>query len=246
MARPRFFVAFAAFLGRRPCNCKKAFLAAAEIPVLEERLAMLFVRRGNAGMTFREIIASIRYAFGGVLRFSGRDGRGLFWPWAIFVFLLMQAVSILVMIPVMFSGFMRVIQAVQKQDFSSGAGPDPAAVERATAQMMAGLGWLWIPTALIDAVMVALLAAAVTRRLHDRDRTALWGLLPLPFKAIGVAFMPATFAFALAPTQPNPAMKLLLLQAPFFWGSLLWLCFLLAGEGTKGPNRFGDTTREAP
>jgi predicted small lipoprotein YifL len=41
-------------------------------------------------------------------------------------------------------------------------------------------------------------------------------------------------------------MKLLLLQAPFFWGSLLWLCFLLAGEGTKGPNRFGDATREAP
>ena len=41
-------------------------------------------------------------------------------------------------------------------------------------------------------------------------------------------------------------MKLLLLQAPFFWGSLLWLCFLLAGEGTKGPNRFGEATREAP
>ena len=197
-------------------------------------------------MTFREIMASIRYAFGGVLRFSGRDGRGLFWPWAIFVFLLMQAVSILIMIPVMFGRFMRVIQAVQKQDFSSGAGPDPVAVEQATAQMMAGLGWLWIPTALIDAIMVALLAAAVTRRLHDRDRTALWGLLPLPFMAIGVAFMPDTFAFAVAPAEPSPAMKLLLLQAPFFWGSLLWLGFLLAGEGTKGPNRFGDTTREAP
>ena len=55
-------------------------------------------------MTFREMMASIRYAFGSVLRFSGRDGRGLFWPWAIFVFLLMQAASMLVMIPVMFGG----------------------------------------------------------------------------------------------------------------------------------------------
>jgi uncharacterized membrane protein YhaH (DUF805 family) len=197
-------------------------------------------------MSFREIMAAIRYALGSVLRFSGRDSRGLFWPWAIFVFLLMQAASMLVMIPVMFGGFMRVIQAVQKEDFSSGAGPDPAAVERATAQMFAGLGWLWIPTALIDAIIVALLAAAVTRRLHDRDRTALWGLLPLPFMVIGVAFMPDTFAFAVAPAEPSPAMKLLLLQAPFFWGSLLWLCFLLAGEGTKGPNRFGQATREAP
>jgi uncharacterized membrane protein YhaH (DUF805 family) len=207
---------------------------------------MLFDERGIAEMTFREMMAAIRYALGSVLRFSGRDGRGLFWPWAIFVFLLMQAASMLIMIPVMFGGFMRVIQAVQKQDFASGAGPDPAAVERAMAQMVTGFGWLWIPTALIDAIIVALLAAAVTRRLHDRDRTAFWGLLPLPFKAIGVAFMPATFAFALAPTQPNPVMKLLLLQAPFFWGSLLWLCFLLAGEGTKGPNRFGQATREAP
>ncbi|HMG47709.1 MAG TPA: DUF805 domain-containing protein [Allosphingosinicella sp.] len=197
-------------------------------------------------MTFREMMAAIRYALGSVLRFSGRDGRGLFWPWAIFVFLLMQAASMLIMIPVMFSGFMRVLQTIQKQDFESGAGPDPAVVERAMAQMVTGFGWLWIPTALIDAIIVALLAAAVMRRLHDRDRTAFWGLLPLPFKAIGVAFMPATFAFALAPTQPNPAMKLLLLQAPFFWGSLLWLCFLLAGEGTKGPNRFGQATREAP
>lgn len=207
---------------------------------------MLSCCGGIDEMSFREIMASIRYALGSVFRFSGRDRRGLFWPWAIFVFLLMQAASMLVMIPAMFSGFMRVIQAVQKEDFASGAGPDPAAVERATAQMMAGLGWLWIPTALIDAIIVALLAAAVTRRLHDRDKTAFWGLLPLPFMAIGVAFMPETFAFAVAPSEPNPVMKLLLLQAPFFWGSLLWLCFLLAGEGTKGPNRFGPATREAP
>lgn len=197
-------------------------------------------------MNFKEVMASIRYAVGAVPRFSGRDGRRLFWPWAIFVFLLMQLASMLVMIPAMFGGFMQVLQAAQTQDFADGAGPDPAAVERAKAQMMAGLGWLWIPTALIETVVVALLAAAVTRRLHDRDRTALWGLLPLPFMAAGVAFMPQGMAFAASPTPLNPAIKFLILSSPFFWAALLWLGFLLARKGTDGPNRFGEATRETP
>lgn len=193
-------------------------------------------------MSFSQILSSVRYGLAGVARFSGRDANRLFWPWAGFIFLLTQAAAMAVMLPAIFGGIMRAFETMSRSDFAR----DPAAADRLAAQMMAGLGWLWMPMAVIEAVAILLLAAAVTRRLHDRDRTALWGLLPLPFMAIGLAFMPQAFALAAAPAQPSPELMLLYASTPFFWGALLLVGWLLAGAGTNGPNRFGPATRETP
>jgi uncharacterized membrane protein YhaH (DUF805 family) len=197
-------------------------------------------------MNFREVMASIRYAFVSMFRFSGRDARGLFWPWAIFVVLLGQALQMLAMTPVMAGSFVRMVEAVRPRDYDGGAAVDPAVIERAVTRMMTDLGALWLPMAVIHIVTVAALAAAVVRRLHDANRTALWALLPLPFMALSTALMPAAFAFAAAPAKPTAQMQLLLLSGPFFWAALLWLGFLLAGKGTDGPNRFGEATSETP
>jgi uncharacterized membrane protein YhaH (DUF805 family) len=197
-------------------------------------------------MNFHEVMASIRYALGSVFRFSGRDARGLFWPWAIFVVLLEQAVGMLAMIPAMARSVVRIAEVARPRDYGGGAAVDPAAIERAVTQMAADLGTVWLLLAVIHVVTVAALAAAVVRRLHDGDRTALWALLPLPFMALSTALMPAAFAFAAAPAKPTVEMQLLFLSGPFFWAALLWLGFLLAGKGTDGPNRFGEATSETP
>ena len=85
---------------------------------------------------------------------------------------------------------------------------------------------------------VVLLGSAVARRLHDRDRSGLWGALPLPFIAIALAIMPRVFA-----DFSGGAPDLLLFFALFFnnllyLGSLVLLLFLLGGKATAGDNRW--------
>ena len=96
---------------------------------------------------------------------------------------------------------------------------------------------VWLGVAV--AVAVALLAAAVTRRLHDRDESGLWGLMPLPFVAIDVVGFPralTNYALGVADTW---------LVAGLFANNLVYLATLggllvmLARDGTPGPNRYG-------
>jgi uncharacterized membrane protein YhaH (DUF805 family) len=91
------------------------------------------------------------------------------------------------------------------------------------------------------AATVVLLAAAVARRLHDRNRRGYWGLLPLPFLAAGLALMPGIFERAAAGREiPDPRLFLaLVLNNLVYLAALGFLIVLLAGPGTTGPNRFG-------
>ena len=63
---------------------------------------------------------------------------------------------------------------------------------------------LFWPIVLINLVTVLLLAAAVARRLHDRNRTALWGLLPLPSMILGLVAMPTKMPIFAAQAEPDP------------------------------------------
>ncbi|KQM13099.1 hypothetical protein ASE49_13830 [Novosphingobium sp. Leaf2] len=90
--------------------------------------------------------------------------------------------------------------------------------------------------AVIFSKVTVLLAAAVTRRLHDCDKAGWWGIMPLPFVAFGLVAMPKLFA------QPTPDTRLffvLLLNNMLYIAALAWLVALLSGEGTKGANRYG-------
>jgi uncharacterized membrane protein YhaH (DUF805 family) len=58
------------------------------------------------------------------------------------------------------------------------------------------------------ALAVVLLAAAVTRRLHDRGRRGWWGLPPLPFLLVGMTAFPRFFNSTLAGEMTPDAMKL--------------------------------------
>jgi uncharacterized membrane protein YhaH (DUF805 family) len=92
------------------------------------------------------------------------------------------------------------------------------------------------------AVVVALLAAAVARRLHDRGRRGWWGLPPAIFLAVGLSLFPHFFHATLSGEVTPATMAmfgLILANNLLYLASLVLLTILLAGSGQSSENRFG-------
>jgi uncharacterized membrane protein YhaH (DUF805 family) len=186
------------------------------------------------------IIASIVYGFGNVLGFSGRDARGRFWPYAIFIFLAASLISYVAMIPELMRMMQGSIEVISQR--TPGAPASPEEIDAIARELMPNFEFMMLVTLIVDVVAAALLAAAVARRLHDRDRRGYWGLLPLPSFALGFALAPELLSgLSFQPAVPRD-MTLVMwasLNSVFMWGLLIFVVVLLAGEGTSGPNRFG-------
>ncbi|HEY0414037.1 MAG TPA: DUF805 domain-containing protein [Allosphingosinicella sp.] len=189
--------------------------------------------------------ASIGHNLRGLFRFSGRDARSQFWPYAILlIFLDMVAMMGMIMPAVMDSlARMQRFAAVHPEltTVESGPGHYSISIEGYHPELMPDMGRLGSGFALIVLATVLLLAAAVTRRLHDRDRRGWWGALPVPFLAFGVIAMPRVMTGFQA--RPMPDMRLffaLFLNNMIYFGALVLVVVLLAGPGTGGPNRFDD------
>lgn len=182
-------------------------------------------------------VRSIGRGFAGLLRFGGRDRRGEFWPYAVFVYGLGQIAVMMTVMPAL----MR-FQMIAFQQIGSGAmGPGRG---QAAAPLSGDLGpLLWDMAALgaaFTAAIIILLAAAVSRRLHDCDRPSYWGLLPIPFLAAGLLLSRDAFAgFGGSGRPDTSAFFGLMVNNLLYLGALGWLIYLLVGEGTRGPNRFG-------
>lgn len=188
-----------------------------------------------------QISASVGHNLHRLSDFSGRDARATFWPWAIMLFLVDQIVSMALMAVPMSRMFTRAMQAVATV---ADKPVDPAEVETVVLdRMMTDLGadmqTIWLPSAVLSLAVVALLAAAVVRRLHDRGKAGWWGLLPLPFLVASHAAAPAAVGMFMGRREPSGLEGLLLLPGWLFWIALAVLVVQLAGEGDSGPNRFG-------
>lgn len=188
-----------------------------------------------------QISASVGHNLRRLSDFSGRDARAAFWPWAVILFLVDQIVSMALMAVPVSRMITRAMEAVAAAADKPG---DPAEVEavvfdRMMADFGADMQVIWLPSAVLSLVVVALLAAAVVRRLHDRGRAGWWGLLPLPFLVASQAAAPAAMEMFMARHEPNGLEGLLLLPGWLFWIALVVLVVLLAGEGDSEPNRFG-------
>jgi len=191
------------------------------------------------------LFVSIRHNLGGLLRFSGRDARRTFWPYAILLFLLSTAAYMVLGIFIAAD----MVAKIERYVIAHPEGPKPPAPgqpPQIPPELMPDISGLAMPIMAMQIVFLLLLAAAVARRLHDRDRTGLWGLMPLPFIAIGMVNMQTAFAFATGALAPTPLQSILFATAPFIWVVLIALIVMLAGEGTKGPNRFGPEPPPAP
>jgi uncharacterized membrane protein YhaH (DUF805 family) len=117
--------------------------------------------------------------------------------------------------------------------------PAPGQLAGLPPGLMPDFSVMAVPMAVTNIVLVLLLAAAVVRRLHDRDRTGLWALMPLPFMIIGMINTKAAFAIGSGERRIGAQDTLMFASSPLFWLSLIVLIVLLAGKGTSGPNRFG-------
>lgn len=153
-----------------------------------------------------------------VLTFSGRDSRRQFWPLPIFLYI----ASIF--------GSQIFVTLTMMSDARASIIPDM----RLFATVIA-----------ISAVIaVLLLAAAVTRRLHDTGRSGWWGLMPLPFLAFSLAVFPRLFDMTSSadkevPDNFFPTFGLIFANNVIYIILLVVLITLLCLKSSPGDNRFG-------
>lgn len=104
-------------------------------------------------------------------------------------------------------------------------------------ERMPAFGSILIACAIAAAIVTALLAAAVTRRLHDTGRSGCWGLVPVALLSTGVSGMGWLLGRGDVGGIP---LLLLFLNNMVYLGSVALLVVFLVLPGTSGPNRFGD------
>ncbi|MCW3849173.1 DUF805 domain-containing protein [Sphingomonas sp. LB-2] len=192
------------------------------------------------------MLEALKQGFGGLLTFSGRMRPMHFWLYFAVIFLAIQAVAGIggfLMMQGMFARMGRFMREHPDQvDVVQTPGGTSWHVKGYHPELVPDVSlFVWVVAA-VCLISVLLLAAAVTRRLHDSNRRGWWGLLPLPFLATGIAIFPGLFASFGAPGGKEPDMGLfllLMLNNMVYLGSLGLLVVLLCLGGTRGENRFG-------
>lgn len=192
------------------------------------------------------ILASIPRGLRNVARFSGRDGLRLFWPYALFVVGSAFALLAALMAPIIGTTFARMQQfALEHPDqatVTSSPGSYSIEIEGHHPELMPDMTPILTVLGISLVVAVALLAAAVARRLHDRGRRGYWGLAPLPFLGIGLVVFPKLFERLSKGDVDPETMSLffaMFLNNALYLGALALLVVLLIKKGDAGPNRFG-------
>lgn len=210
-------------------------------------------------MNSSEFFGQIKRGFGLVLDFTGRDRRSQFWPYAAAVFLLTQVVSIAVLLPTIIG---QVLGSLSTAERLARAHPEDWQVERGAGSvsyhyvgsdpevlraMMPDFSGIMASIGFIAIATIALMAAAVTRRLHDRGRSGLWQLVPLLLLAVSNwnAFRVFSDIFGSAGTAPDDAGLIMqgaltvLVMNMLYLLSLLVMAIQLALPGQPGENRYG-------
>lgn len=184
--------------------------------------------------------------FRNVTKFSGRDTRGQFWPYAAVV-VVVVFVSMGVGMTFAMSGFF-----AEVQQFAA-AHPEATTVESSPGSYsisidgshpdapIPDLDGFFLTLGLSVLAAIALLAAAVSRRLHDSGRPALWGLLPVPFLLFGIGFFPVMMKSMMTAEEPDLGPFFLLFgNNVLYLGALATLVILLSLATSPEANRHGD------
>lgn len=187
----------------------------------------------------------------GLVDFSGRERRQPFWLWVLIVMATAMIAWMAVFMP-MFAGTFGKIEQFARDHPDQvtrtvGPGSYSIQVNGYHPELMPDFGALLPVLSFITAVIIALLAAAVARRLHDSGRSAWWGVMPIPFLVCGLVAMNMVFSafgkMSAPGAEPDPAFfayfGLLFLNNLFYLGTLGLLVFFCARKGDLGDNRFG-------
>ena len=174
---------------------------------------------------------SIAYNLRRLIDFRGRESQILFWPYAGFIYGLTTVVTTgLTMFPIM-ETTMRAMQQVAAAA-NQGGNAEPAFI-KSPEMLMPDMSGLAIPIIAVDLLAIALLASAIVRRLHDKDRSGFWALLPLPTTLLGLALMPASLdEMFVTGREPSPLLALVMLNNVVSFGLLILLVVMLVGKGS--------------
>ena len=188
------------------------------------------------------MLNNIKWHLASLARFSGREARGVFWPYVAMVVLFQFVLSWVLMIPVMMVMFgnMQEFVQIQEDQIAMGADSGRAAVmaEQMQADVVPLYGWVVMLSLVMLAVILVLLSAAVARRLHDSGRSGIWGLAPLPFLAISNMLMTSFFTVPSVPPTTGMLMTMFGSNALYLILLLLLIVFL-AMPGSRQDNRHG-------
>lgn len=188
---------------------------------------------------------AITYNLANLLRFRGRQGRATFWPYVGLVVVLNFIAALVVIVPMMVRMIANMVEFVRSHpdqgQVITGNGSVQVTVSGWHPELMPDFSALAGMSLVSAGVTMALLAAAVARRLHDTGRSGAWGALPVPFLLTGLVMMSHV-------TQTMMASPDQFAMGPFFalfannlvyLITLITLIVFLAGKGTHGENRYG-------
>jgi len=147
--------------------------------------------------------------FSNVWRFGGRDTRSEFWPYAGAVVVLYVVVFCLAQVALL---------------------ADPPRIT---------IGQIFQDHAFVVLAVVALLAAAIARRLHDSGLSSFWGLPPLPFLIYSSAAMVRLGSQFQSGAPDDLLLLSILISNALYLAVVILLIVLLVRRSTPGPNRFG-------
>jgi uncharacterized membrane protein YhaH (DUF805 family) len=196
------------------------------------------------------VLSAVKLGLVGVFQFNGRSSRTDFWIYAIFIFLIALGFWSVVM-------SMEISRASAEVQQYANAHPGEVTVTygpRGVSYRFNGsapgvgpdFGYLLTSISAITLVSLALIAAAVARRLHDTDRTGLWILLPLPFLFGGLWLMASFIGEFDSGAEPKIGVFALgFVNNLVYMATAAFVGFLLLRSGSAGVNRFGEREIEA-
>lgn len=190
----------------------------------------------------------IRNGLTSLLLFSGRDRRTTFWLYALAVVGVCMVLSNALLAPIMLDAIAGAEHIAVDQAASPPVAPPGEDMVMAVEGGVPGLPdfrLFFLVTILTAVAMVVLLAAAVSRRLHDSGRSGRWGLMPLPFLTASFIGFPIMMAGFVSPAGPDFSLfGLLFVSNLAYMTTLVLLIVLLSLRSTVGPNRFGEEPPE--
>lgn len=189
------------------------------------------------------MIAAIRHNLSHLFDPAGRDARPTFWWYVLFLVIVQFVLGLLASIPLLAATVGTAFDAAQ-----SGASPDTIQASL-FAEIADRMGMqIWISAAIAVLVM-AMLAAAFVRRLHDGGFSGFIAIIPAAFQIIAligsislIDEMQAMMAAASNPAQMQSLQADMGMQWPSFAGYAAYLIVIGFGlvKSQAGANRFGE------
>lgn len=190
---------------------------------------------------------SIVRGFSKLRDFKGRDRRSLFWPYAAVILAASVVLMGTAVVPAILQQFNQTLAFAE-------ANPDKASVYRSptsvhvqihdpTGMPPMDFSAMLLPMILVLVVASLLLAAAVTRRLHDRGISGLWALIPPLLYGVGLVSWARMMSSVLTDAADGASFMisfmLSFLVVMLAQLSIIALVIVTAMKGKTGPNRYG-------